>query len=481
MTRGVSSTFGLLLAAYLAGLAIGSRVSTFFCRREGGPGVLRVLAIFVAVANAVAALVAPTFAWSARFTDYRVGLAVLALGAALLGSVLPLASHFGIEADDRAGSRLSYVYIANIVGSSAGSLLTGFVLMDRLSIVGIAQVLVVSGFALSAVLVAMSDTPRPRAIASYAALGLSTLLAFAVAPRLYDRVYERLILKGEFDGTQRFAEVVENRSGVITVATDGTIYGGGGYDGVINTSLLEDDRNGIVRAYLVGALHPKPREVLMVGLSGGAWAEVVANLPGVEHLTIIEINPGYVEVVARHPEVAPLLHNPKVTLLVDDGRRWMLRHPEAKFDFIVMNTTMHWRDHATNLLSREFMDIARTHLAKDGVFYFNTTDSLDVQLTAAKVFPHALKVANFIAAADDPFTFDRERWKEILRTMTMEGKPVLDLGTEEGRKAYDDLASYNQIAPRWAILHYYEKLAGVVTDDNMLTEWHEPLRYPSVR
>lgn len=271
MTRGTAASFGLLLAAYLFGLAIGSHASAVFCRGAGGEArQLRVVAAFVAVANAIAALVVPTFAWSARFTDFRLGLATVALGAAFLGAVLPLVSHFGIDPDDRAGARLSYVYVANIVGSAAGSLLTGFVLMDRLSMLGIARLLVVFGFALSAALVAASAPGRRAAAAWYGALGACGVLASATAPRAYDRVYERLVYKNEFDGTQRFAQIVENRSGVITVTDDGTIYGGGGYDGVINTRLAKNDANGILRAYVVGALHPAPREVLMVGLSGGA-------------------------------------------------------------------------------------------------------------------------------------------------------------------------------------------------------------------
>jgi spermidine synthase len=474
MTRGTAATFGLLLAVYLLGLAVGSRASGALCRGPGGDArQLRVLAVFVAIANAIAALVVPAFAWSARFTDFRLGLAVVAIAAAFLGAVLPLVSHYGIEPDERAGTRLSYVYLANILGSAAGSLVTGFLLMDHLALLSIGRLLVVSGFALAGALVALGELPRSHAMRAYAALGAAAVGAFAIAPSLYDRVYERLIYKNEWDGSQRFAQVVENRSGVITVTTDGTIYGGGGYDGVLNTSLVDNDRNGIVRAYLVGALHPAPREVLVIGMSGGAWTQVVAHLPGVERVTVIEINPGYLDVVAAHPEVASLLRDPKVTIVIDDGRRWLHRHPDRRFDFILMNTTMHWRAHATNVLSAEFMDLARKHLLPRGVFYFNTTDSLDIQLTAAHVFPHVFRIANFIAAADDPFTFDRDRWRMIL-------DGALDRTREPDRQAFDELVSYNDIAPRWAILELYSKLASDVTDDNMRIEWRDPLRYPDL-
>jgi spermidine synthase len=480
MTRGMAATFGLLLGAYLFGLAFGSRISGFFCKGSGGdPRELRILALFVAVASTIAALVGPAFAWSAHFTDYRIGLALVAVGAAFLGAVLPLVSHFGIAPDDRAGTNLSYVYLANIIGSAAGSLITGFVLMDRMPLVSIARALCVAGFALAAGLLATSRMRGPRAAGAHAALVACSAIAIAIWPRLYDRFYEKLILKNEYTG-EPFAEIVETKSGVITVAQDGTVYGGGAYDGVLNTSLVKEDLNGIARAYIVGALHPAPRQVLMVGLSSGSWAQVVAHLPGVEHVTIIEINPGYVEIIARHPEVSSLLTNPKVTIVFDDGRRWLRRHPDARFDFIVMNTTQHWRAHATNVLSADFMQIARKHFAPGGILYFNTTDSYDIQLTAAKTFPHFKRVRNFVAVSDAPFDFDRPRWRELLSTMKIEGKPVLDLGSASDKAIFDDLMGFNDMEPAWSILDRYEKKYRIVTDDNMVVEFTEPLHYPDL-
>ena len=343
--------------------------------------------------------------------------------------------------------------------------------MDRFSIAGIGRILVLSGFALAAFLFTLSDLSGAKKIVPYAALGILTVASVLAMPKLYGQLYERLIYKNEFDGTQYFAQIVENRSGVITITQDGAIYGGGGYDGVLNTDLLQNERNGIVRAYIVGAIHPSPREVLVVGVSGGAWTEVIARLPGVEHITAIEINPGYLEVVAAHPEVKSLLTNPKVEIVIDDGRRWLHRHPERRFDMIVMNTTMHWRAHATNVLSAEFQQNARQHLAPGGVFYFNTTDSLDVQLTAAKLFPHVYRIANFIAASDSPFVFDRERWKTVLDA---------NIDEKTHPEEFAAMLRYNDIAPRWAILQFYENLASDVTDDNMRVEWHEPLRYPKL-
>jgi spermidine synthase len=53
----------------------------------------------------------------------------------------------------------------------------------------------------------------------------------------------------------------------------------------------------------------------------------------------------------------------------------LLRHADKTFDAVVMNTTYYWRNHASNLLSVEFLRIVRHHLNPGGVFFYNTTGS----------------------------------------------------------------------------------------------------------
>src|ERR1035437_7506911 len=120
------------------------------------------------------------------------------------------------------------------------------------------------------------------------------------------------------------------------------VFGGGVYDGRFNTDMMHDS-NELFRAFAVSGMQPEPRHVLMIGLASGSWAQVIANTPNVEDLTIVEINPGYLSLIRKHPEVASVLTNPRVHVVIDDGRRWMFGHPERRFDLIVMNTTFNWR------------------------------------------------------------------------------------------------------------------------------------------
>jgi spermidine synthase len=288
-------------------------------------------------------------------------------------------------------------------------------------------------------------------------------------PSLFGQFYEKLLMQDRFTTSFRFADVVENRSGVITVTQDGTVYGSGAYDGRISTSLM-DDQNLIIRAYAVAALHRAPRQVLMIGLSTGAWAQVIANDPAVERLTVIEINPGYPDVIERYPQVASLLKNPKVHIVIDDGRRWLTRSRD-QFDLIVSNTTFHWRAHTTNLLSREYDWLVRAHLKPGGVYYFNTTGSSAALKTAMTVFPAGLRFMNFAAVGVDSVRFDREGLRRALSAWRIDGHPVVDTTVAMEREKLAEIVTGAQVEDRHSILVRLGSTA-IVTDDNMLPEWY---------
>ena len=174
-------------------------------------------------------------------------------------------------------------------------------------------------------------------------------------------------------------------------------------------------------------MHPKPTKVLIIGLSSGSWAQVVANNPAVEDITIVEINPGYLPLIEKHKEVESLLRNPKVHTVIDDGRRWLVSHPDRRFDFILMNTSYAWRANSSNLLSVEFLKLIRAHLNPGGIEYYNTTWSDEAMATGSSVFPYSLRIANFLAVSDSPFTLDKEHWRKALVNYRLDGHPVLDL------------------------------------------------------
>jgi spermidine synthase len=278
-----------------------------------------------------------------------------------------------------------------------------------------------------------------------------------------------------------FRHVVETRSGVIAVTQDGVVYGGGVYDGRFNTDVL-NDTNGLFRPLAISSFHPRPADVLMIGLASGSWAQIVVNNPAVRHLDIVEINPGYLTLIKQYPMVSSILSNPKVQITIDDGHRWLRRNPDKNFDMIVMNTTFSWRAHATNLLSLEFLNLARRHLNPGGVLFFNTTFSRAALLTGASAFPYSLRVFNFLAVSDAPISVDKQRWADSLRGYALDGKLVFDLNDGTQRKRFDEMLSLADTlhSPEPARDLRMElgdsvrmRLQGtrLITDDNMGDEW----------
>jgi predicted membrane-bound spermidine synthase len=478
---GAAPTFAKLLAFYLFGIAYGSLSVRDVCRRklkDDLPRTLQTISSAVMLGSILAYLLAPILARWVTHIPSEVGFVFVFVAAALLGSAFPLLSHAAIDPAQDAGRRLSLLYLSNILGSTLGSFLVGFVVIDHLSTRSTSVLLLSFGLMIAIILTALSQRWNVNFIVG----ALACAICIACAGPLFSHLYERLLYKTQYRDGITFANLVENRSGVIAVDQSGTVFGGGVYDGHFNIDPVNDS-NGIFRAYAVAGLHPLPKKILVIGLSSGSWAQVVANSPGVEDVTIVEINPGYLPLIRERAGVATLLQNPKVHIVIDDGRRWLVGHPDQRFDFILMNTTFNWRSNASNLLSRDFLRLLRGHLASGGIAYYNATWSKDVLETGISQFPYALRIAGFLVVSNSPFALDKDRWKAALLQYRIDGHRMYVL-PRDGESLNNTLHLADEMdLPGAAIglpngmlesrTHILERCRGslIITDDNMGTEW----------
>jgi spermidine synthase len=473
----LAPVFALLLGAYLLGIASGSLITEWFCGREQSGHRLGTAWVgwTVVVANGIAFMVVPALAYSIRWTGLWPPFLLVTLAAACLGAAFPLIAHLSIDPGAATGWRVGGLYFANIVGSAAGSIGTGFVLAQVLPASQLAYVIAMVGLGCGAIILATHRRPIvPIALwACMAAILLPTSRA------LFSHAFERLLFKEQYR-SQSFSDLVENRNGTIAVA-DGTVFGDGVYDGRFNVELA-DDTNAIFRCYAVSLFHHAPRQVLSIGLSSGSWAQVLVHHPQVEHLAIVEINPAYLPLIEKHSMVSSLLDDPRVDISIDDGRRWLHRHPEANFDLIVMNTSFSWRAHASNLLSVEFLQLIRQHLRPGGVLFYNTTSSPEAQLTGVTVYPYGLRVGNFLAVSDSPIMLDREHLRSTLLQYRVNGHPVLDMERPEQRALLEVMLSLSTPVTEGEEKNFVTtELADsirrryrgrrLITDDNMGNEW----------
>lgn len=479
-TGSSATAFAMTLAAFLVGLAGGARRSGHDCATLPRDALMSRAVMALVKANILGLLFLPLLDQMAWLGAAIVGIAILLvyLIARYWGSLLPFLAELGIAANDQAGMRTAILYLANILGAAAGSVLTGFVLMNHLGLVSLATILTVSGFICTLLLVCTLRTPRPEKIVRASIASALCALAVIVVPRWSATALESLQWKGQ-PNVPHLAQFVENRSGIIAVTEDGTVLGNGMYDGQFNIS-LKNDTNGIVRPYALSLFHPAPRDVLVIGLASGSWSQVIANNPEVASVTVVEINSGYQTLIAREPEVASLLTNPKVTLVTDDGRRWLRANSNRRFDAIVANATHHFRANATNLLSAEFLNLIRGHLNPGGVFFYNTTSSDRVQRTGCLAFAHGARFTNHLLVSDMPIRWDFARWRRILESYRIDGRPTFDSTASEDRAELDRLASFEASLTASGTERAIEPCPNIlartvgkrpVTDDNMGAEW----------
>ena len=470
MTGGRPSDFAHVLGFFLLGVAGGALFGKWACQRwfaAGGGSPIRLIGVMLVVSGAFYHL-SIALAASLHHMNNLLGLAVthlvVTVVAFLLGAVFPILCHHGTRAGQSVGVAVSRIYLANIVGSTAGPLLTGFVLMDRF---GTSQI--IAGLSIATLLLggtAWSAAQRRRLVPVAAAAALAAGLVFA-HPVLYTQFFERLH-PGGVGGPYKY--LVENRSGVIAVTAESNgdgIYGGGMYDGTFNLDPVVNS-NRINRCYMVAVLHPAPRDVLEIGLSGGSWACILADYQPIRSLTSVEINPGYLALIGRYDDHRPLLTHPKVTIHIDDGRRWLNRNPDRKFDLIVQNTTWHWRSQITNLISEEYLRLCKAHLNEGGVIYYNTTDCAHIPYTAARVFRHVVRYSNFVAASDRPFCLTPEQVRaNLLKFRDPAGQPVL--GSARTARLLEEFTHTPLRDQGDALRARTDRMC--ITDDNMATEY----------
>ncbi|HTT33071.1 MAG TPA: spermidine synthase [Methylomirabilota bacterium] len=472
--------FALLLSTFLAGVAAGAYLSEKWTEKAAPRTVAQVIGFLLLMAGGISAYLPPSVAAArAHGLPFLAPAPAFFLTAALVGSVLPLLCQLSVSADEKAGRGVSLIYVSNIFGSVAGSLGIGFVWMQHF---GLRQISLQLGFlsVLSGGLILWFTRGKSRLRPVWAvALFLAALAAVPLASPRFHLLYEKLTFGRREEARTPFAQIVENRNGVIGVTREDAVFGGGVYDGYFKIDPAHDT-NLILRALVLSAVHDSPKRMLMIGLASGSWGQVFANHPQVESLDVVEINPGYLQLIPKYPVVRSFLQNPKVHVYIDDGRRWLIAHPQERYDAIVCNSTYFWRDHASGLLSTEFVRLIQSHLNPGGIYYFNTTESAEAISTALHVFPHGLRVVNFMVVSDTPVQVNAERWLAVLRQYRIDGRLLFDPKDALAQRtlaAYTELANSINLPPRRLGLETADSLRKnygnerPITDDNMGWEW----------
>jgi len=114
------------------------------------------------------------------------------------------------------------------------------------------------------------------------------------------------------------------------------------------------------------ALHPEPREVLLIGLGGASIPKFLQKYYPELELDIVELDPDVVRVCQDYFEFRG---NAKTRVFVMDGRMY-LKRAEKQYDLILLDA--YAADHIPfHLTTVEFLQLVKSHLKPGGVVASN--------------------------------------------------------------------------------------------------------------
>lgn len=460
----VPQTFSYTLALFLLGIALGAQAGKLICKKRVEIDI-SLLGVVLAVAAVIdLALIAGVYFYSATF-----GISIILLGlmtlicAAVRGVAFPLVHHVG-AASKKTGTQISNVYFANVFGSTLAPLLIGFVALDYFNTQQVYLLVCVL-----TVVVALFCFKSLKVKSTLVILSVVIFAALWIPEKIF---YE--LSKDSYQAEQYPSQLIENKYGFIQVYDDHddkVVFGANVYDGKLNTDIFHNT-NGIDRAYLLTAIKPQAKTALIVGLSTGSWVQVLTTMPSLEKITIIEINPAYVDFIKQHPEVSELLEDDRVEIIFTDGRKYLNQHQDKSYDIVLMNTTWNWRAYASNLLSADFLRIIKRSLAADGVVYYNTTQSLDAYYTAQSVYDYVYQYKFIVLGSNKPVKMNSAMIeKNLCQLKSYKTKQPVFISQEHCKKAAEVIMS-NPLLPYKDIdMGVLGRAPHIITDNNMITEY----------
>jgi len=438
-----STSFGLVLALYLSGTALGSLFASR-TRIEGERSAARAMSLFMGLSFlSLAALPLiwwlPDLLFSIRHvfaTPWRqvflppilLALCLVFPPAFLMGAALPrLVASCPGEGPSR-GMEVGRVFGLNFAGSVAGALLGGLVLMP---ILGVQRGILAAGCVYLLIAGLLRPTsggvrhPSPVRLAALVLLTLMTAGSFLFIGRLprplpvsaspsTPHAGSLLFYDESADGT---VCVVENEATAVRTAfINNAMVCGTTPDALKTVRML---------AHLPLLAADDPKRVLVIGFGMGVTAGNVLSHP-VRRVDCVELCPSITAAAALFsPENRNPLDDPRLRMHGGDGRSWLKRSGEH-YDVITCDPT-HPTLGSGNLYTREFFRLAASRLTPGGTFAqfcpltaMTEADLRTLAATFLDVFPDATlwySGAHAVLLGSNgggPLTIDPSRWTERL-------------------------------------------------------------------
>ena len=417
LTQFVSArvfAFSVVLATYLAGLAIGSAIySRFNSRIRDHWGIFGLL---ISAAGVIALLEiaglnlwqlriqisAGILAFSATGSElvrmlaqfFVAAIGIVFLPTVLLGAAFPAALRLCAGAR-HSGRDVGAVLALNTAGGIAGTLLTGFVLVPVLGVVRTLAMLAVAAATIGVLTVLLGSGVSRKMQWSVMACALIAVAVGILTPP--DRL-SRLLLTTRGGGDLAFYE--ESRGSTVAVAqqqSGDNVFRRLYIQGVSNSGdAMPSLRYMRLQAMLPLIIHRgEPKSALVIGFGTGITAGTVLHYPQLRRRVCVELLPAVVRAGVLFPENYSANSDPRLQIRIADGRQQLLRSPE-RYDLITLEPPPPSAQGVVNLYSTDFYRLVAKRLEPQGLFAQwlpiatqNDEDTRSLVRSFVDVFPYA--------------------------------------------------------------------------------------------
>lgn len=319
-----------------------------------------------------------------QFMNFIISALIMLIPTTLMGSCFPLAVKLYTKSLDNIGEGVGKVYSLNTSGAVLGSLLSGFLLIPLIGLKNTMHFALIINLLLAIIILYHAKINKHNLkIATTFFISLIIIFSFftkwkkeTISRGVFMEVNrimktpDTITLEEYLKTQEKFGEVIFYKEGInstVSVVKEGKNF----FLKINGKTDASTDKGDMPTQLLLGhlpmLLAKNPKDVLVIGSGSGITLGAVEQY-NIKNVELIEIEKAvlsaanYFKKENRH-----CLSDKKLKIIVEDGRNYLLKTNKL-YDVITSEPSNPWIIGCSNLFTKEYYEIVKKRLKKDGVF-----------------------------------------------------------------------------------------------------------------